>query len=92
MGGTAAIRSVGVALRLLNLDSAVDPVNFGSRAGECLLGQSRRADGEGRSTGQTISAIFMAVSRLLNAISRGLRISSDSQAREDRRFAWAARR
>ena len=52
-GCAADIRSDGTALGLLNRDGAIDPVNFGNRSGERLLGQSRRADdGEGRGTSQ----------------------------------------
>jgi hypothetical protein len=40
----ARIRTTGPALRLLNCDDAIDPVNLGNNSGLGLLGQSRRAD------------------------------------------------
>src|SRR5260370_9275275 len=42
--GAAGVRSSGTALRLLNGDGTIDPVNFGNRSRKRLLGQSRRTD------------------------------------------------
>src|SRR4029077_2818629 len=50
-GSAASIRSDGTALRSLNRDDAIDPVNFGNCSRKRLLGESRRADdSQGRST------------------------------------------
>src|SRR6266851_4479130 len=51
-GSTAGVRSDGTALRLFNCDAAIDPVDFGYRSRQRLLGQSRRTDDGERSTSQ----------------------------------------
>jgi hypothetical protein len=70
-GSAAGIRSDGTALRLLNRDGTIHPVNFGNRSRKRLLGQSRRADMvRAEVPAKMIFAIFMAVSRFLNASRR----------------------
>ena len=71
----ARIRAAGSALRLLNRDYAVDPVDLGNNSRLGLLGQSRRAEREGRSSSQNDLCNFqgsLPASGEVGIISRGL--------------------
>ena len=83
----ACIRTTGPALRLLNCDDAIDPVNLGNNSGLGLLGQSRRADErERRSTSQNNFCDFQGslpasgqsgtISRALNGSPEGTSVDT----------------